>query len=383
MQSRINLLVLACLVSLAGVVFAQETITAPDTNEPNVPAFPYVAEITGDNVYIRSNAGTQYYSCGKLNKGDRVRVVSRLFTWSRIVPPADSFSWISKQYVSIDLNDSTVGIVTGDGVRVYAGSADRAPIHSTTVQLKLDRGDKVALLGEEKDDYYKIASPSGAYLWVSTQYTKPLGPVGEVTPTTEPETESVPVFVVPTTVPLEAEKLDEYYALQKRLEAERVKPIDQQNYADIKKAFLELAADKQASKAARYAEYAIKQIKRYELALEVGKAVQLQDAQLQQIRERIGKAHAKKLAEIKDLGQFAVIGKFQVSKAYGPEPGLEYYRITDDSGNIICYALPDGSASSMDLTKFIDHKVGLVGVIEPHLQTAGALVRFTEAVELP
>jgi hypothetical protein len=54
----------------------------------------------------------------------------------------------------------------------------------------------------------------------------------------------------------------------------------------------------------------------------------------------------------------------------------------DNSNKTICYALPTGPASNMDLSKLVDSKVGLVGKIEPHLQTAGALVRFTEIAEV-
>ena len=64
-----------------------------DANDVNMPSFPYVAEITGNDVRIRSGPGTNFYDCGKLYKGDRVEVVSTQLGWSRIVPPADSFSW--------------------------------------------------------------------------------------------------------------------------------------------------------------------------------------------------------------------------------------------------------------------------------------------------
>jgi len=375
MQSRINLLLLVYLAVLAAVGFAQEatpspekSVSAGDVNEAAVPSFPYIARITDDNVNIRSGPGTQYYSCGKLNKAERVKVVGSQFSWSHIVPPPGSFSWISKQYVSIDPNNPATGIVTGDAVRVYAGSDYIKPIHSTTMQLKLNRADKVTLMGEEKGDYYKIVPPSGAYLWVSTKYTEPLGPVGEVPPTVEPKTEpkaDIPA-VVPTMLPTEAEKLKEYYALEKQIQAEQAKPIARQNYANIKKSLVEIAGNKEAGKAARYSEFALKQIERYELAFEVAKAVQLQDAQLEQTKDRIEKARATKLAEVQDLGRFTAVGQFQTSTIYGPEAELKHYLIIDDSGKITCYALPSGSALEMDLSKLIGQKVGLVGVIEPH-----------------
>jgi len=376
MQSHtkiINFFILVCLISLA---FAQEAAG----EEESIPSFPYVAEITDDNVNIRSGPGTNYYRCGKLNAGNRVEVVASKHSWSHIVPPAGSFSWISKQYVSVDPSNPSVGTVTGDAVRVYAGSDLLKPIHSTTVQLQFNKGDKVRLMGEEMGDYYKIAPPTGAYLWVLTQYTKPLGPVGEVPLLVESKAE--PEADIPTSIAVESEKLKEYYALAEQIEAERAKPMAQQNYAKVKKALAGLAGIREAGKAARYSEFAIKQIERYELALAVDKEVQLQDSQLQHIFERIEKARAIKLTQVPELGGFTAVGQFQTSKIYGPEEELKHYRIIDDSGQTVCYALPEGSASQVDLSKLVGRRVGLVGTVEPHPQTKSALVRFTKITEL-
>jgi hypothetical protein len=392
MQSHtkfINLFILVCLISLTSISLAQEAATSPQgsvsaTEAEGELSFPYVAEITEDNVNIRSGPGTNYYHCGKLNTGDRVKVVASKYSWSHIVPPASSFSWISKQYVSIEPNNPGIGVVTGNAVRVYAGSDFLKPMHSTTVQLELNRGDKVELMGEEMDDYYKIAPPTGAYLWVLTQYTKPLGAVGEVEVIVKPKTEAEAntVAVVPAPTSIESKKLKEYYALAEQIKAEQAKPIDQQNYTEIKKALTELAGNKEAGKAAHYSELALKQIELCELAVSVNQAVKLQDSQLQRIREQIENARAAELAKIPELGEFIAVGQFQTSKIYGPEDSMKHYRIVDDSGQTVCYALPEGSASKMDLSKFEGRKVGLVGTVEPHPQTKGALVRFTQITEL-
>jgi hypothetical protein len=381
MEARINFFIIVCLAVLASTGLGQEGVTltetdsAGDANVADIPAFPYVAQITGDNVYIRSGPGTNHYPCGKLNKDDKVTVVGSHFGWSRIVPPPGSFSWISARYLKIAPDNPTTGIVTGNAVSVYVGADDREPIRSDRIQLKLDRGENVNLMGERKGDYYKIAPPSGGYLWVSTRYTKPVGPVGGPPKRITPPPGTGPV--VPT-ASVEAAKLEEFQALQKQMEAERAKPIEQQNYASIKKALQEIAANEQAGKAARYSEFAIGQIHRFELASEVAKTVKLQDAQLQKIRNDIARAKATRLMELEDLGRFAAIGQFQISSVYVEQT----YQITDDSGKIICYALPTGPASKGDFGKFVGRKVGLVGTIEPHLQTGGALVRFTQVVEL-
>ena len=395
MQSYVKLFVIVILTCLVSVGFAQEAaVTTSGSDEAGTLSFPYMAEITGDNVYVRSGPGTNFYDCGKLNEGDKVKVIGKQFSWARVVPPAGSFSWISMQYVSIDTDNPTFGTVTGDRVRVYAGSDTQRPLYSTTLQGKLDKGDKVKLLGEQLDDYYKIAPPSFAYLWVSINFTKALKPVEVVAPTVEPptvESKTIePPTVEPTTEPNEAPAevvpepvspetaLEIYSALKEQVEAERAKPIAQQNYADIKDALIKIARNKTAGKAARYAESVLEQIESFELVLVVSKEVRLQNEQLQKIRERIDKARTARLAEFVDLGSFAVVGQLQTFTTYGPG----HYRIVDKSGKTICYALPGGQVSKIQLSKLIDRKVGLVGTVEPHRQTASALVRFTKIVEL-
>jgi len=391
MQAHIKSFILIILVGPISVGFAREAVTSPgkesaitasDTNEAGVPSFPYAAEITDDDVPIRSGPGTNYYICGKLKQGDKVNTVDSQFSWSCIVPPTGSFSWISMRYVSIDPDNPAIGIVTADGIRVYAGSEYKEPIHSEILQLKLNRGDEVKFIGKQKGDYYKIAPPTGAYLWVSTKYTKPLAPVAKVPPTVvvppTVDTKTDTKMIIPTTISGESENLEAYYALEKLIKAERAKPIDQQNYTNIKKALAAIAGNKGAGKAARYSEFAIKQIKGFELASDIAKVVRIQIEELQQILEGIDKTRATRLAQVEDLGRFAVIGQFQTSVTYGPG----HYRIVDESGKTVCYALPTGLASETDLSKLVGLKVGIIGAIEPHPQTAGALVRFTKVVKL-
>jgi uncharacterized protein YgiM (DUF1202 family) len=396
----ISLFILVCLTIPASIGLAAGA-DSPAASATAVEAlsYPYIAEITDDNVNIRSGPGTNYYHCGKLNTGDKVKVVASRHSWSHIVPPAGSFSWISKQYVEVDPNNPQIGTVTGDSVRVYAGSDLLKPMHSTTVQMELNSGDKVELMGEEQDDYYKIAPPSGAYLWVLTQYTKPTGEAAaEITTTLESAKETrrevniesksssgeagPSVAAAPTIITAESEKLKEYYDLAEQIKAEKDKPLEQQDYTNIKASLAEIADNNNAGKAARYAEFAIAQIERYELAKTVSKEVQLQEAQMENIRRKIEDANAAKLSQLPDLGKFTAIGLFESSVIYGPEEVLKRYRILDESGQTVCYALPEGPASKMDLDKLVGKKVGIIGTVEPHPQTKGAMVRFTEIAEL-
>jgi uncharacterized protein YgiM (DUF1202 family) len=397
MRFHANFLILVISFVLLSVGFTQGAATArPGTaatvpsgpNQVDTPSFPYDAQITGDRVKIRSGPGTNFYECGYLNKGDRVKVVAKQFSWSRVVPPAGCFSWISMQYVKIDPANPGIGTVTGDSVRVYAGSDYRKPLYSNTRQGMLDTDEKVKLLGEQMDGYYKIAPPSFAYLWVSTQYTQPAPKLVQASPpgtTVEPlpqgpnEPNAVTAAVVPPPPePAPKSPLEKYRALQKQVEAERIKPIDQQDYTELKKALLEIAGDEEAGNAARYAQFVVQQVESYELVLAVAKQVRLQNEQLQKTATGIEKARETRLAQVENLGKFAVTGVLRSYATFGPG----HYRIVDETGKMICYALPEGIASGADLKGLIGKKVGLVGTIEPHLPTKKALVRFTQIVVL-
>jgi len=383
MKSRLSFLMMIFLISLVSIASAQQTAGSAEAVAEQTLSFPYIAQIIGDNINLRSGPGTNYYLCGKLNKADVVKVVQQKYGWSCVVPPEGTFSWISKQYIEVDPTNPSVGIVSGDNVRVRAGSADNNPLHSDQVQGMLDKGDRVRLMGEEQSDYYKIYPPSFAYLWVSTQYTKPLGSaVEEAKPAEESKQETVDTgLFAPAAVPA-TKDLRQYYALEQIVKAEHEKPVLEQDYSTVKEALQLLAENKDAGKAARYAEFMVKRIESFELAAEVAKAVQLQDQQLQQTKENIQKACQRRLEQLANLGRFAVIGKIQTSSVYGTEPVLKHYKILDSAGNIICYALPASSAPEMDISKYFDKKVGLVGTIEPHAATSSALVRFTEIAEL-
>jgi hypothetical protein len=329
-----------------------------------------------------------------------------------IVGPEESFSWISKSFVKVDMSNPDYGIVTGDAVRVYAGSQYRGPIHSDRTQLKLNTGDKVRLLGEEKDDYYKISSPKGAYFWIKTKYLTALPGVKEIAPVkieptpvkespvvpadegkkpdkvtvpdvtkvTEPS-KDVTESVVPTMTSEEAQKLEMFYALERLIKAERSKPLEQQDYNDIKVQILQLAGTDQQGKAAKYSQFEARRIERFELALKAAKMIKEQETGLRQRLEQIEQQKKERDAEVTDFGNFAVIGILQKSQVFAHKENVPTYRIATGSGRTLCYAVGQGSIALRDLSSMTGRKVGLMGTIEPHQETGSALVRF-EGIKL-
>jgi uncharacterized protein YgiM (DUF1202 family) len=392
-------LVVAVLVGV--VLILPSAGRAQDANAPRSPVLlpneaaaakttaseSYVAEVIGNDVHIRSGAGTNFYECGKLYAGDRVQVIKSDQGWSCIVPPPGCFSWISMQYVSINQQNPTMGNVTGDNVGVYTGSDTQEAKYSTSKQVVLHRGQTVKLLGEEKDEYYKIAPPQGAYLWVSSQFLQQVDKPLAKTPATDTAVAAKPAAVKkpgdPNAAPgMALAGLDLYYSLSDKVKAEIKKPVSEQNYTDIKKKLAELAATKDGGRAARYAEYTLKQVERYELACQVNKEVEQQSKELQKTTDKIDEARTTKLGQIVDHSKFAIVGKLETSSIYTGTGQAKRYRILDDAGKTISYVTPVGAAVNTDFSKFIGHKVGLVGKIEASEATGRAFIEFTEIVLL-
>jgi uncharacterized protein YgiM (DUF1202 family) len=406
MESCLRFAVIVLVVVVCTIGYAEQPASFPqpvgEGNDVNLPAMPFMAEITGDDVYVRSGPGTNYYDCGKLKKTDKVKVVGSKFSWWQITPPAGSYAWISRQYVETDPQNIAVGTVIGEGVRVYAGSDEVQPMHSTTPLVKLNKDDKVVLLGEEKEGYYKISPPEGSYLWVSSQHAKPLAslvspaqpmPAAPAAPSTpfpapaskpEPKKLSAGEPNAPASVRslVEDQRTKELNLLTEHIEAEQKKPLGEQKYDGLKKALEVIANDKQSLFTARKAQYLIKTIERYELSREVAKTVAVQDEQFGKTSERIEAARNEKLSQFEDKSVFAVIGMFKESSIFSETRGLKYYRIVDDEGKTVCYASPAGEAAHRDLSGLIDKKVGLVGTIEANVELGGAMVEFTNIIEV-
>ena len=396
MSFRTNVFLVISLVIFVPVCFAQEAKTGPVIEKPSVAetaelvTFPYLAEVTGTDVHVRSGGGTAYYSCGKLNAPAQVVVIKHKHGWSKVRPPAGSFSWISKDYVKPDDTNPGICIVTGDMVRVWAGSKEVEPMRSHSQQTKLDQGDTVKLLeGQENPDYYKIVPPTGAYLWISSQFLKNVGPV-QIDKTfipppileTELETEPETITIVEPPKPSpEIKRLEEYQEEIKKIEAETQKPLLSQNYKAVKKALKEISEDPQSGKTARYAEYQLEKIARFELARQVALDVKTQDAELAHIRKKIKEHYSAESAK-PDSGKFIVIGKLKLSQIYTAKTGMKRYLVVDDAGKAVCYAEPDETISEIKMDNLIGLKVGLTGKIQKDQHSPVSLIKFTKITKL-
>jgi len=345
------------------------TIT-PAAGDANAAAFPYSAEVVGKAVFTRAGAGMNSYRCGQLNAPDLVTVVEEDPSgWAKIVPPTGSFSWVCKQNVTIDPADPGMATVTADPTRVWAGSVYYDPLNSNELQLKLKTGDKVKLLNEEVGNYYKIVPPDGAYLWISTEYIKKVGAATTVAGSVTSAQEN----------PKEKEKLAEYRKLATQLDVERNKPIAQQDYSAIKAGFEALSKDPDAGKAAKYAAIQLERIDRFELAAKSFTDLKEQEQALTELRAKIDAEAQAKMAQVPDMGKYAVTGIFKPSMVYSDRTGsARRYLVTGSDGKILCYAQPTGAAQNRDLSQFSEKNVGLIGTITREAGSPLGLVQFTD-----
>lgn len=375
------------------------------TTAPDKPATPYVAEIIGTDIYVRSGPGTAYYFCSKLNEPVRVIVIGQTYGWSKIVPPDGSFSWISKTYVKVDSDNPTIGFVTGDAVRVWAGSDYEVPMRSSSLQTKLDKDNIVTIIAQQdQSDYYKIAPPTGAHLWISTQYLKYVGSVPKAEPVklpprpqtetgTQPKPKAEPEKATPalkvdkTTeepklLSSEDKLVKQCHNIEEKIKAEALKPLAEQNYEIIKKDLRAYAEDPKTGKAQLYAKYLLDRIAGIELAIAVSDEVKRQDAELDKIRAKIKKNRDEELAEIPSLDRFVITGILKPSQIFTAQVRQKRYLIVNDEGKIQCYAIPAGKSVDAGIQKMINRKVGLVGKVTSDPKSPVSLIQFTQAVEL-
>ncbi len=376
--------------------------------------YPYKAVITGDGVYIRSGSAEMYYFTGQLNKGDEVIVADKRFSWCKIDPPKGSFSWIAKMFVEIDKNDPSVGIVNKDDTGVWAGTEHLDPEDSTTDQRRLSKGDKVTLLGEEKGDYYKIAPPDGAYLWVKDDYVKYVSPVEfktvkivEVEKKTEekkPEKvkdtakkevkkeevkkeqakeEKTPDVIVrepeqPKMTPEEMKRVKEVYGIVKEVDAERAKDLSEQDYGKIKAKLSEIVADEKAGKAVKYAKYQLDRIAGYELAKEVAAIINKGDEELLKLRAKLAARRQAVHKKVRSESVNTLEGVIRASKIYDSKNDEQRYIILGEQGNIICYAKAGAGIRSVNMRRFLGKKVGLKGNFTPDTGSGISLMEIEE-----
>lgn len=373
--------------------------------------------INADNVYVRSGAGDNYYPTMKLNKGAKVIVIGEKFDWLKIVPPEGSFSYVGKHF--IERTGPNAGRVHADRtqVNVRAGSALNAI--KTTVQGQLQPGQEVKIL-DEVDEYFKIAPPPDAALYVKKDLVdvvrvmpqvanteqqpqpakleqtppaptavaeKPASDGTTIAPpaqqpldqppaptaeqmaagnaTTQPANEQVAAGNAPaTTQPTAEVKFDK---LEADFETASGKPIEQQPVGDLLKSYEQLVKDPQLPESMRrVADYRAQTLKARAEAREQFLAMQKQQEETRKKIEALA-AEREEIAqqiEKNDVKIYAAVGTLRTSSLQNG--GGTLYRLTDpQNGRTVCYIRSDDPAYGGMIGQFIG--------VNGELSTDGAL----------
>ena len=421
----ISVFVLFSLILSFPAAAAEDSASSTIAASPADVQYPFIAKVTGNNVYIRSGKGTAYYACGKLNLNDQVTVVGQAFGWAEIMPPEGSYSWIHKNYVNVKAVQPTVGVLTGDNVRVWAGSDSIEPMRSSSMQTKLNTGEIIELFADQPadGDYYKIKPPAGAKLTINCEFLEYVGPVVSKQPVVIPprsdiekavdlpastETEA-PVFgnltedktpvgtqpkpavepdatqddektVSPQPEVEDSDNLKACYALATKIDQELQKPLAQHNYDSIKKEIETIKADTTDSKAATYAQILLERIARYELAISVINTLKQQDQSLASAKEKIERARQAELKNVHRDADFIYTGVLKVSHVYTSKSGRKRYILQGPDGKILCYAVPTTEEVAVRFEGLLGKRVGVQGIVSSDAKSLVTLISAT-AVE--
>ncbi len=384
----------ASLVPLAHFAVAQDATTGADVeNAKN----RYLGAISGNQATVRSGPTDTDYPTIRLDKGAEVVVVGIKNGWLKIVPPAGSFSYVTKLYINKH-GDGTTGTVAKDGLPVFAGGTQSEM--KATKQCTLNHGEEVTILGEA-EEYYRIKPPADAYVWIHQNLVAPVkqlsvanttpppavpeithkdpvlpGPIGSAT--TKPSTLPSDVATIPQTQPsvdfaaaaIEFDKAEDAFKA-----VESVK-LEEQNVSELQSAYEKLiAADALPASMRRVAEARVSALKVREASkvqlLASRKTEEETSARLLAIR-----AERTELEErVKELGVqiFTAVGTLQTSSLQTGNQIL--YRLTDPaSGRTVCYA----RSNENKIANMIGQFVGVRGAIAADPQLSLKVVTITE-----
>jgi len=186
------------------------------------PSYPYTGKITADLVNIRCGPRLYYYPLTTLSKGETVVVESERDGWLALRPPEDLFGLMRKSDLDVG-SSGTSAVVTAPEARVYASGpkADRR----WCVAGILEKGDRVAVLGQGEGDFLRVALPKEARAYVVEDYVTASAAGAEPSAGTGAETAEVEVEK-PEANPL----IKAFREADRGLKAEMAKDIGSRDY---------------------------------------------------------------------------------------------------------------------------------------------------------
>ncbi|MEE9296754.1 MAG: hypothetical protein V3W34_17560 [Phycisphaerae bacterium] len=360
------------------VILAFGSTSIAQIEPVNVGKMGYLAEVVGNDVYVRSGPSTNYYPVAKLSAGARVRVFVDKNGWLAIEPPAGCYSLIHKNFVDLD-PDETEGVVNGDQVLVRAGS-DMSP-HLYAKQRKLNRGATVKVLRSHNDDYLRIVPPKGVRVYIASQFVHRLPASlmveSQDTPTPastegglreEPRTAGETSTAEASGPALDSEK-DEaseapdrprIAAIEAVLEAEEQKPLVERDYERVIARFRELAEQREDTYARSYAKLRLAQLRDAADTVSMVTEVRALGEEMASDRKAAMMERERMRPPLPVIGGgFDAVGELRKSMIYASKAFPRRYRLVDVDGvRTIGYVeIPRDSA--IEVERFLGRKVGV------------------------
>ncbi|MBN1844903.1 MAG: hypothetical protein JW810_04410 [Sedimentisphaerales bacterium] len=281
-----------------------------------------------------------------------------------------------------------IGKVTGNFIRVRAGSIKVPPANANQVQVKLNKGATVEIIGQ-RDDYYKIVCPKGSYFWASLDYIERVGPV---TPENLAKVQAQPLAdagQAPDTARADAgpyaKERQEYIAIVQAMAAERGKPLDQQDFSGVRTNLTKLIQGAQSLSIKASAQTLERQLVRCETAVDLWKMSKRQDerlaATLDKIDEELELLVAVKSPVGKTAEEITVQGRLAESAVFTAPNKNRRFLVLNDKERIIYYAVT--ARDTLDLNAWLNKRVSLVGTAEYDAFSRIRVLKVTNVVELP
>lgn len=162
---------LFALALLSAVCIAAMPSTAVAQNDAAAKEYP--ARVMEKDLAVRSGAGTNYYSFGKLAEGDIVTVVGELYGFARLATKGRAFTKFHGLVPAANVQvaaDGKTATTLGRTV-ISAPNLDREGLPSQSWQrlVRLDVGQKLNIIGQLNEAgtmYYRVALPDDADGWV-------------------------------------------------------------------------------------------------------------------------------------------------------------------------------------------------------------------------
>ncbi len=358
-------------VEYSGVSTINNSANRTPVTSRNVEEFPYIAIVTGDDVYVRSGPGAPYYPVCKVHKGQEVIVTMESpgkTSWSRVEPVPGSVAYISSDFVQILEGASSVdvlgkevltGVVTGNDVNIRAGSVDMAPENAYRVLMKAEKGQQLSIVGK-LNGFYKIVPPRGSYFWVASDYLARKQSVSRtevVSLRDQTEQKLLEKAVSP------GELQSQYITLKdilNKYDLVQSKSLMERDYGALRAEVQQLAQNTDSPAVKSTVEVILKNIVAGENAQKQVNASIEQDSKIEEAMLKIDQAVVQALKEMSPVSAspdiVVIKGKLDKSAVFTSGASKRYILI-DESGLIVCYVSGDG------LEQYIGKSVSISGPV--------------------